>query len=67
MKVYLVWQVSYNMPLPHQILKGIYSSEDKAKKITEQLNLNNLTPMEEDDYGPYGGIEYLYYENEVQD
>jgi hypothetical protein len=67
MKVYLVWEVSYSTFLPQQRLKGIYSSEEKAKKATEYLNVNNLSPLEEDDYGPYGGIEYLYYENEVLD
>jgi len=65
MKVYLVWEVTHSLHIPQQRLKGIFASEESAKKMVEQLSLTNNHPVETDDYGPYEGIEYCYYENEV--
>lgn len=67
MKVYLVWEIKYAIPFPIQRLKGVYSTEGQAKKRTDELNEANLYPVEEDGYGPCGGIAYEYYENEVID
>jgi hypothetical protein len=66
MKVYLVWETTYHMPYPTQRLMGVYETSQSAKKRTDELNEANLCPMEADEYGPYGGVEYKYHEKEVQ-
>lgn len=65
MKVYLLYEVRYEMPYAIDTVLGVYSDRSKANIAKKALDDANEEPVEADSYGPMRGMEYTIEEYKV--
>ena len=65
MKVYLLYEVRYEMPYAFDTVLAVYDSLYKAEIARDALITSNTEPVDADCYGPMRGIEYVVEEWEV--
>lgn len=65
MKVYLLWEIRHHLVYTRNVLKGIYTTREKAEAEMLKLEEASVHPLVEDDYGPISGDSYAVHENEV--
>lgn len=66
MKVYGLFRQEVHLPFIHETLVDLYEQKESAQAECNELNTNNLHPMQEDSYGPVHGCKFFVTEIEVK-
>ncbi len=65
MKVYAVWAQRYRVAYTSADLFSLHTTREGAEAYKDRLDAENEQPVESDDYGPYGGVEYVITDEAV--